>query len=101
MFKKVIVSVVLGISLLSSLALLAQNSDKPVVMAKLNVEHQLSISAHGAGEENFIQQVRVDKSVLALGQGRKNLPIPLLSGLGVVMFGLMFFVLRASRQRIK
>jgi hypothetical protein len=101
MFKKMVVSVVLGVSLLSSLTLLAKNSDKPVVVAKLHVEHQLSISAHGVGEDIFIQQVSLDKSVLAAGQGGENLPIPLLSGFGVMVFGLMFYVLRSSRQRIK
>jgi len=46
MFKKAVVSVVLGVSLFSSIALWAQNDEQAAVVAKLDVTHQLSISEY-------------------------------------------------------
>jgi len=101
MFKKAVVSVVLGVSLFSSIALWAQNDEQAAVVAKLDVTHQLSISEHNLGGDRFIQQVGEEKQVIPFLQATDGLPMPLIPALGVMVFGLMYFVLRASRNRIK
>lgn len=101
MFKQIVVSIVLSVSLLSSIALWAQGSNQPAVVAKLEVTHQLSISEHEQNEAKFIQQVAEEKHILSLMQTKNGVPMPILSALGIMVFGLMYFVLRSSRQRIK
>ncbi|MFW5432075.1 MAG: hypothetical protein ACKE5M_08655 [Methylophilaceae bacterium] len=101
MFKKALVSVTLGVLLLFSLSLWAKSNQEPVLVAKLKVDNQLSISAHQVGEESFISQVGAKKDIPAKVQGEKNVPMSLLSVFGVMAFGLIYFVHRSSRQRIK
>jgi hypothetical protein len=99
MFKQLVISVILGVSLLFSVALWAQNSDaKPTVVAKLDVEQQLSLSAHEASEGQFIQQLSTDKSPAMV---KEEVAVPLMSALGLMVFALMYFVLRSSRRRVK
>lgn len=97
MVKKFVVSVILGASLFSSVFLWAKNSDAPVV-AKLNIEQQLSISAYQSGHSQFIQQVSADQGALIV---KNEVAVPLMSVLGLLVFALMYFVLRSSRQRVK
>lgn len=102
MFKKVIVSVTLGALLLFSLSLWTKSNTVPAMMvATPDVEHQLSISAHESNEESFINQVGAKEGTPVKVQSEKNIAMPLLSSLGVMVLGLMYFVLRSSRQRIK
>lgn len=101
MVKKILVSVVLGALLFVSFSLWAKNNQEQVLVAKLQVENQLSISAHQVGEDRFINQVGAKKDMLEKVQSERNIPMPLLSSFGVMIFGLMYFVLRSSRQRIK
>lgn len=98
MLKKVLVSVGLGVLLLFSLTLWAQNNQEPVVVASLEVKNQLSISALQLGEDRFISQVSSPKVITVAG--KKESPVPLLSSLGVIAFGLIYFVIRSSRQRV-
>jgi len=101
MFKKAVVSVVLGISLMSSIVLWAKSSEDAQVVAKLDVTQQLSISEHNLGEGDFIQQVREQPKAIPFIPTTDDVPMPLLPALGVMVFGLMYFVLRSSRNRIK
>lgn len=98
MLKKVLVSVGLGVLLLFSLTLWAQNNQAPIMVASLEVENQLSISALQLGEDRFIGQVGPKKVVTVAS--KKDLPAPLLSSFGVIAFGLIYFVIRSSRQRV-
>lgn len=100
MFKQLVIAIVLGVSLFSSIALWAQNEQAPVIVAQLQVERQLSISAHQNGEENFIEQVSVQNQTSSVSQVRNNTRVPVLTMLGVMVFGLVCFVLRVSRKRI-
>jgi len=97
MFKKFVVSLILGVSLFSSVFLWAKNSDVPTV-AKLDVEQQLSISAHKTGDDQFAKKVSSDQDASIL---KEKVRVPLMSVLGLLVFGLMYFVLRSSRQRVK
>ncbi len=101
MFKRLVVSIVLGVSMLSSIALWAKNDRQPTVVAKLDVMHQLSISEHNLGGDRFIKQVSDEPSALSLIQTTDGVPMPFLSVLGILVFGLMYFVLRSSRNGIK
>jgi len=99
MFKKAVVSVVLSVSLFSSLALWAKSDEQPKIVAKLEVTSQLSMSEHNVGGHGFIQQVTEDSTLAFIGPD--SMPMPLVPALGVMVFGLMYFVLRSSRNRIK
>ncbi len=101
MFKQFAVLTVLSVSLFSSTVLWAKGGDKPVVVAKLDVAHQLSISAHQNGEEKFIEQVSVSRHATPLKQVQKDARVTGLAASGLIGFGLIYFVFRASRRRIK
>lgn len=101
MFKKLIVSVLLGASLLTSLTLGAKDN-KPTVIAKLDVENQLSISAHQSGQSNFINQVGVSgKKPAKKDQTLTQVPMSVVSGFWTMAFALLFFVVRVTATRIK
>ena len=101
MFKKGLVSVTLGAMLLLSLSLWAKSNQEPTVVAKLQVENQLSISAHQGGEESFMQQVSTSKAKAPKQHVEESLPMSVLSVFWIMMLGLLFFVIRVSTQRIK
>ncbi|MGJ8619018.1 MAG: hypothetical protein ACSHWN_01700 [Methylophilaceae bacterium] len=101
MFNKKIVSVVLGVSLLTSLSLGAKDN-KPTVIAKLDVENQLSISAHQAGKSNFINQIGESGQKSAKKeQTLTEVPMSVVSIFWTMAFALLFFVVRVSARRIK
>jgi hypothetical protein len=95
MFRKFVISVMFGVLMLSSLALVADDGSAPVKLAVLEVENQLSVSAHQGGEQSFIQQVKP-----AEAQAKKDVSIPVVTGFWLMMFGLFLFVLRGGGQRI-
>ncbi len=101
MFKKSVISVALGISLFTSVALWAESDEQSAVVAKLDVAQQLSISEHDLGESGFIQQVSDQPQLIPFIPAVEEVPMPLLPALGIMVFGLMYFVLRSSRNRIK
>ena len=101
MFKKLITSVVLAVALMTSLTLGARDN-KPTVIAKLDVEHQLSISAHQSGQSNFINQIGVtDKKTVNKGETLTKVPMSLVSGFWTMVFALLIFVARVTARRIK
>jgi hypothetical protein len=101
MFKKFIVSVVIGVSLLTSLTLGAKDN-KPTVLAKLDVESQLSISAHQTGQSNFINQIGVSGKLPAKrNQVLSEVPMSVVSVFWTMAFALLFFVVRVTARRIK
>ena len=100
LFKKLIVSVVLGVSLLSSLAIWAENKQEPLQVAKLDVVNQLSISAHQVGEDSFLQQVGTSKKKAAV-QHKAGVPMSTISFFWIMATGLLFFVVRLAKRRIK
>lgn len=106
MFKKLLVSTVLGVLLFSSFALWAKGNDAlvsvtaPVQVAKLEVANQLSISAHQVGEESYIQQVGV-LTVKVNHQHGAGMPMTTVSFLWLMAAALLFFVIRATTRRIK
>jgi len=100
MLKKRILAVILGVSLMSSFMLWANT--EVTAVHQLDVEQQLSISAHDAGEGHFITQVTPKQGVAAIVRDAEgNVTVPFMTGLGFLVFGLMYFVLRASRPRVK
>lgn len=99
-FKKLIVSAVLGVSLLSSAAILAENQHEPVQVAKLEVVNQLSISAHEVGEDNFLQQVGTSQKKAA-AESKAGVPMTTIAFLWIMATGLLFFVVRLTKRRIK
>jgi len=101
MFKKIVVSVVLGVALLTSFALWAKTNDAPTVMAKIDVQDQLSFSAHQAGESTFINQIGDAKHSSAVTQGESKAAMSLVSVLWTMAFALLFFVIRVTARRIK
>jgi hypothetical protein len=101
MFKKVLVSVALGSLLLFSLSLWAKDNHKPVLVAELQVNNQLSISAHQSGEESFVQQVSATKIKVDNQKQQKNLPMSVISAFWIMAFALLFFVIRVTTRRIK
>ncbi len=101
MFKKLITSIVLGISLVTSLTLGAKDN-KPTVIAKLDVESQISISAHQSGQSNFINQIGVsEKKPSKKDQTLAQVPMSVVSGFWTMVFALLFFVVRVTATRIK
>lgn len=101
MFKKLVVSVVLGVSLLSSLALWAKSKDEPIIVAKIEVKNQLSLSAHQVGEASFINQIEPSKVKVAEKQDEASLSVTKTSVFWTMAFALLFFVLRGATRRIK
>lgn len=101
MVKKVLVSVALGSLLLFSLSLWAKGNQEPVLVAKLQVENQLSISARQSGDESFVQQVSTAKLKVDNQKQEQNLPMSVISVFWIIAFGLLFFVIRATTRRIK
>lgn len=101
MLKKVLVSAALGTLLLFSLSLWAKGNQEQVMVAKLQVKNQLSISAHQSGEESFVQQVSTAKLKVDNQKQQSNLPMSVISVFWIMAFGLLFFVVRASTRRIK
>lgn len=99
-FKKLIVSAMLGVSLLSSLAIGVENKHEPVQVAKLEVVNQLSISAHEVGGDSFLQQVGASKSKSAI-QNETGIPMSAASVFWIMVTGLFFFVVRLAKRRIK
>ncbi len=101
MFKKLIISILLGVSLLTSLTLGAQDN-KPTVIAKLDVENQLSISAHQSGQSHFINQIGVSsKQSAKKEEAHSQVPMSVVSGFWTMAFALLFFVVRVTARRIK
>ena len=84
MFKQLVVSIVLGISLLSSVVIWAQNNEEPVIMAKasnLDVAHQLSISEYSKGNDSYVNQV--GKATKAAGkQKSEEISVSMVAGFG-------------------
>lgn len=101
MLKKVLVSAALGTLLLFSLSLWAKGNQEQVMVAKLQVKNQLSISAHQSGEESFVQQVSAAKLKVDNQKQQSSLPMSVISVFWIMAFGLLFFVVRASTRRIK
>ncbi len=95
MFRKLVVSAMFGMLMLSSLALVADDGSASIKLAILEVENQLSVSALQGGEQSFIQQVKP-----AEGQPKKEVSIPVVTGFWLMLFGLFLFVLRGGGQRI-
>jgi hypothetical protein len=98
--KKILVSTIFGVLLLSSLTLLAKGKDEPVQVVQLEVVNQLSIGAHEVGEESYIQQVGVSKPRVVT-QEKTGLPMTTVSFFWVMATGLLFFVARSTARRIK
>jgi hypothetical protein len=95
MFRKLVVSAMFGMLMLSSLALVADDGSASIKLAILEVENQLSVSALQGGEQSFIHQVKP-----AEGQPKKEVSIPVVTGFWLMLFGLFLFVLRGGGQRI-
>ncbi len=100
MLKKVLVSVVLGVALFTSFALWAKPSEMPTMVAKIEVQDQLSFSAHQAGEVTFINQVGDGTQSSASKQGETKAAMSLVSVLWTMAFALLFFVIRLTARRI-
>ena len=101
MLKKLITSVVFAIALMTSLTLGAKDN-KPTVIAKLDVENQLSISAHQSGQSHFINQIGVaEKKPASKDQTQAQVPMSVVSGFWTMVFALLFFVVRVTATRIK
>lgn len=101
MFKKLITSVVLAIALMTSLTLGAKDN-KPTIIAKLDVEHQLSISAHQSGQSHFINQIGAsEKKPATKDQASTQVPMSVVSGFWTMVFALLFFVVRVTARQIK
>lgn len=101
MLKNLLVSVLLGVSLLVSLGLQAQTEQPAVQVAQLNVEQQLSLSAHADGETSFLNQVGINHKEIVIESNQAGLPVSVSSVIWIMMFGLLFFVVRAVTKRIK
>jgi hypothetical protein len=100
MFKRLVVSAVLGVALLTSFALWAKPSDAPTMVAKIEVHNQLSFSAHEAGESKFISQIGDAKqSETKLGESKMAMSV--VSVFWTMAFALLFFVIRVTARRIK
>lgn len=101
MFIKLITSVVLAIALMTSLTLVAKDN-KPTVIAKLDVENQLSISAHQSGQSHFINQIGTsEKKPATKNQTLTQVPMSVVSGFWTMVFALLIFVVRVTATRIK
>ena len=103
MLKKLVFSFVLGLTLFTSLTIGAQgkekpNKEEPILVAKIDVENQISISDHEAGQANFINQVGVLK---ADQKTQENVPMSVGSVFWTMAFGLLIFVIRVTARRIK
>jgi hypothetical protein len=98
MLKKVLVSVALGSLLLFSLSLWAKTKQEPIQVAAIAVENQLSISAHQAGKEDYLQQVTAPKTKAINPIDESNLPVSVISVFWTMAFGLLFFVIKATRR---
>lgn len=101
MLKKLFVSFVLGASLLTSMVLWAKAEQNTVQVAQLNVEQQLSLSAHEDGDTSFLNQLGVNHKKIVMETNQTPLPMPVSSMIWTMLFGLMFFVIRAVTKRIK
>lgn len=101
MLKKLFVSMLLGASLFTSMVLWAKADQDAVQVAQLNVNQQLSLSAHADGETSFLNQVGINHKQIVIETNQSPLPMPLSSIIWTMLFGLMFFVVRAVTRRIK
>lgn len=106
MFKKLLVSFILGIALFTSLTIGAKvkdepTKDKPILVAKIEVNNQLSISDQQMGETSFINQVSVLKQVDTREKPQENVPLSVISVFWTMAFGLLIFVIRVTARPIK
>jgi len=101
MVKKLLVSIALGSLLLFSLSLWAKSNHEPVLVADLQVNNQLSISAHQSGDKSFVQQVVATKVKVDNQKQQLNLPMSVVSVFWIMAFALLFFVIRVTTRRIK
>lgn len=102
MFKQLAVSIVLGVSLLSSVVIWAQNNEEPVIMAKasdLDVANQLSISEYSKGNDSYVNQVGKPTKA-ASKQNSEDISVSMVAGFWVMLFALFVFVTRSSTRRL-